>query len=126
MEPEEIQNHIQTGKMGEAMAEKYLLEKGYEIVARNFVAARVEIDLICRKDKLWVFVEVKTRHQALVQPELAVNFAKQRNMARAASTFLNRFQISDPIRFDIIAINIFKGNTDIAHFEDAFYPVFYK
>lgn len=126
MEASDNFHNIETGKKGEAIAAAHLEKKGYEIVARNYVAGKVEIDLICRLNRTFIFVEVKTRFNALVQPELAVDFRKQHHIARAASSYLHRFQIKDPVRFDIIAIHFNKGETDIVHFEDAFYPVFYK
>lgn len=126
MEKEENLHNRKTGKMGEDIACNFLIENGYEIIEKNYVSQKVEIDIICRKNKLWVFVEVKCRYNALVQPEMAVNFNKQKHIARAASTFLYRYNIVAPIRFDIIAINFLKGKTDIAHFEDAFYPVYFK
>ncbi len=126
MEENEKARNKETGRLGEDLATQFLARSGYQIIERNYVAGKVEIDLICRKDKLLVFVEVKSRFNALVQPEHAVDFAKQKNMARAASVYLYKNAIVDPIRFDIIAINFFHGKIDIAHFEDAFYPVFYK
>ncbi|MCG9879945.1 MAG: YraN family protein [Bacteroidia bacterium] len=126
MEEKELNHNQETGRLGEDLAAQHLVKKGYEIVAKNYRAGRVEIDLICRKDRLWVFVEVKSRFNALVQPELAVDYAKQRNIARAANAYLMRANIQDPIQFDIIAINFFHGKIDLVHFEDAFYPVYYK
>ncbi|OYU96349.1 MAG: endonuclease [Bacteroidetes bacterium B1(2017)] len=126
MENSNEKHNLETGRLGEEMAAEYLVKNGYQILEKNYRFGRVEIDLICCKNKLYVFVEVKCRHTALVHPELAVDFSKQRNIARAASTYLHKYNIVDPIRFDIIAINIFQGKADIAHFEDAFYPVFYK
>ncbi|MDZ4668029.1 MAG: YraN family protein [bacterium] len=126
MEHQNNLHNIETGKLGEDLATNFLVENGYEIIEKNYVATKVEIDIICKINKLWVFVEVKCRNNALVQPEMAVGFAKQKNIARAASSFLYQNKIVEPIRFDIIAINFLNGKVDIAHFEDAFYPVFYK
>ncbi|MCF8253871.1 MAG: YraN family protein [Bacteroidia bacterium] len=126
MEQNEKSHNLETGRTGEDIASQFLEKKGYQIIARNYQAGKVEIDLICMKDKLLVFVEVKSRFNALVQPENAVDFAKQRNLARAAEIYLFKNKINDPIQFDIIAINFYHGKVDIAHFEDAFYPVFYK
>ncbi|MFY8191284.1 MAG: YraN family protein [Bacteroidia bacterium] len=126
MEEKEKSHNQETGRIGEDIAYSFLAKKGYVLVAKNYRAGRVEIDLICKKDKLWVFVEVKSRFNALVQPELAVDYAKQRNIARAAGSYLQRYNIQEPVQFDIVAINFFHGKVDITHFEDAFYPVFYK
>lgn len=126
MEEKEKAHNQEMGKLGEDIATQFLTQKSYIIVAKNYRAGKVEIDLICKKFNLLVFVEVKCRFNALVQPELAVDFTKQRNIARAASSYLYRYQIKGPVQFDIVAINFFQGKVDIMHFEDAFYPVFYK
>lgn len=123
----ETQNHNQiTGRLGEDMALSFLEKKGYLLVEKNYRAGRVEVDLIMRKDKLLIFVEVKTRYHAMVLPEFAVDRSKQMKLANAANSYLTRRNILDPIRFDIISIHFDKGETEIIHFEDAFYPVFFK
>lgn len=119
------QNH-ETGKLGEDLAVDFLTRKGYQILDRNFNSGNVELDIICRHGGEIVFVEVKARFHAIIEPEKAVGSAKQKNMARAAGGYLSRNKIESDIRFDIIAINFFDGKVDIAHFEDAFYPVYYK
>lgn len=47
--------------MGESLAIIYLLCKGYWPIAKNIQTPFGEIDLICRKQKILVMVEVKTR-----------------------------------------------------------------
>ncbi len=116
----------ETGKLGEDLAADFLTRKGYQILDRNFTSGNVELDIVCRHRDEIVFVEVKTRYNAIIEPEKAVGKAKQRNMALAAGGYLARKKIVSNIRFDIIAINIFNGKVDIAHFEDAFYPIYYK
>ncbi len=116
----------QTGKLGEDLAADFLVKKGYEILDRNFTSGNVELDIICRHGGEIVFVEVKARFNAIIEPEKAVGAAKQRNMALGAGAYLSRNKIASNIRFDIIAINFYNGKVDIAHFEDAFYPIYYK
>jgi putative endonuclease len=53
-----------------------------------------------------------------------VNKSKQKNLQRAAEIFLEERQLKNELRFDIIAIVKQKNNTDIEHFEDAFYPYY--
>ena len=54
--------HNEFGKWGEDMAVKYLLEHGFEVLARNWRHEHKEIDIIAQKDEQLYFVEVKTRH----------------------------------------------------------------
>jgi putative endonuclease len=60
----------------------------------------------------------------MVEPEKAVNKSKQKNLQWAAEIFLEERQLKNELRFDIIAIVKQKNNTDIEHFEDAFYPYY--
>lgn len=50
------------GNKGEAAAAKYLEQKGYEVLARNYRNKWGEVDIVCRmKMETTVFVEVKTK-----------------------------------------------------------------
>lgn len=117
--------HIETGKTGEAIAARYLEEKGFRIVARNYRAGRGEIDLIgWANDQLLVFVEVKTRaSDGFGGPEGAVTLKKQDIMARAAGAYMESIDYEWAIRFDIVAILLHKEEIlEIRHVEDAFFP----
>ena len=57
--------HNDTGKWGEDLAAKYLEEKGYTIVERDWKSGRRDIDIIALDDDVVVFVEVKTRRNRL-------------------------------------------------------------
>ena len=115
-------HNTQFGKLGEEIAEQYLLKKGYTIKAKNYRFGRVEIDRICEYNNEIIFVEVKTRtSDQMAYPERAVGKSKQKNIKLAAENFLEENEISIPHRFDIIAV--VKGEKfEIEHFEDAFYP----
>ncbi len=63
-----------TGKLGEAVAQKYYQNKGFKLVARNFRYKQYELDLILEGDNKLCFVEVKTRRFAdYTQKELISN-----------------------------------------------------
>jgi len=49
------------GRQGEAMAAQYLRKHGYDVIAAGYHSRFGEIDLIARKRKQIVFVEVKLR-----------------------------------------------------------------
>lgn len=49
------------GELGERIAESFLRLKGYEILRRNYRFAGREIDLLVRKDRRLIAVEVKLR-----------------------------------------------------------------
>lgn len=116
--------HNELGALGEQIAVDYLIERGYQIIERNWSNGHKEIDIVAKDGDTIVIVEVKTRRSTyLVEPETAVDVFKQRNLIWAANSFVNRFQYDNDIRFDIISIVIDRNNEKrIEHIEDAFYP----
>jgi putative endonuclease len=109
---------LETGKNGEKLAAKFLQEKGYLIVARNYRHKRSEIDLIIRKDNWLVFVEVKLRSSSTFgHPEESVNVAKRKKVMEGAAQYLLETNWQGNVRYDIVAIT----KKEIVHFEDAFY-----
>ena len=115
--------HLETGKMGEEKAREYLKEKGYQILATNWRFGLNEIDIIAKKDGYLVIVEVKTRTgQPLVEPEVAVDQNKQRQLIKAANSYIHFNNINMETRFDILAITVKGSECAIHHIEDAFYP----
>lgn len=113
--------HNQTGKIGENIACEYLIEKGYEIVEKNWTFSHKEIDIIAKKDKKIIFVEVKTRsHLAFELPKEAVTKKKQKNLVYAADNYLQLHNILEESRFDIISVLAEDKPKVIEHIQDAF------
>ncbi|KAA6441396.1 YraN family protein [Dyadobacter flavalbus] len=114
--------HNDTGNWGEKQAAAFLKQKGYDIVEKNYRNNHLEIDLIVRKDKMLIFVEVKTRSgTGFGMPEQFVNAAKARLVMKAAEQYIYDNDWHFDIRFDIISILIQQnGKSNILHIEDAF------
>lgn len=113
--------HNETGKQGEEEAVRYLREKGYEIMTRNYRYQHAEIDLIARKGKLLVFAEVKTRSNLnFGNPEEFVSYTKARLVMKAAEQYIFTRDWQHDIRFDIIAVTLAGSELRIKHIEDAF------
>ncbi|GAB2558076.1 YraN family protein [Spirosoma areae] len=113
--------HNETGKQGEAEAVRYLREKGYEIMSQNYRYQHAEIDLIAKKGKLLVFVEVKTRtNLAFGNPEEFVSYTKAKLVMKAAEQYIFTNDWLHDIRFDIIAITLAGTELRVKHIEDAF------
>ena len=106
------------GNYGEALAVKYLSDKGCKILARNFRSKMGEIDVIAEDGKYIVFVEVKYRTDNLYgEPFEAVTAAKRRKIRRTAELYLLKTgNINRDCRFDVI--DILDGR--IEHYENAF------
>ncbi len=113
--------HNETGKQGEARAEDYLREKGYEIMVRNYRHQHAEIDLIAQKGKLLVFAEVKTRtNVSYGNPEEFVNYTKAKLVMKAAEHYIFAHNWLFDVRFDIVAVTLAGSECRIRHIEDAF------
>lgn len=103
--------NLKTGKLGEDIAEKFLKEKGYKIISRNFKTKYSEIDLIVVKNKFLVFVEVKTRvGDNFGSPEGAINRKKRSRLEKAARAFTAFNNWEGPFRIDAICIVLDKNH----------------
>jgi putative endonuclease len=114
--------HIELGKKGEAVALKFLQDKGYQLIQQNYRSGRGEIDIVMRSDdNRLVFVEVKARVN-FVSPEESVHFTKGKLLTDTAIAYKEEKNIEEETFFDIIAINFQKGAApEIRHFEDLWY-----
>lgn len=115
-----MDNKRQTGKSYEELAIKFLEDKGYFIIERNFQVRHGEIDIIARDRSTLVFVEVKYRASSSSgHPLEAVTYGKQKKICKSALFYMNKNKISPDntsIRFDVIGIL----GDEITHIEDAF------
>lgn len=114
-----------TGSRGEEIAVSFLGQQGYRILERNFRCKGGELDIVARApgERGLVFVEVKTRRdRSYGPPQLAVTPFKQRQISKAALTWLSRNHLHDSqARFDVIAILLEDGGGhSIEHIVNAF------
>jgi putative endonuclease len=112
------------GSFGEDVAFQYLLDQGYQSLARNYRFKRFEIDLIFTDGHSLIVVEVKSRKLNYVQhPKSAIHKTKQRQIIIAANAFINERKLTMPVRFDIIYIFLQGSDPVIEHIPNAFYPL---
>ena len=120
-EPEAQHEAHDTGVLGEEVAARYLTDKGYVIVEKNYRKGKYEIDLIAYKDGELVVVEVKTRSAAnVILPEEAVDHRKRKALIRIANEYVQSHNRSEAVRFDIVSIVKSGSNTEVRHLENAF------
>lgn len=82
------------------------MSKGFAILARNWSCRLGEIDLICEKDGVVRFVEVKTRKtREYGNPEEAITPTKLRHLFRAVELYL-RSSRNPPTRYQVDAVAI--------------------
>jgi putative endonuclease len=114
------------GQEGENIATKYLIDKGYIILKRNFRWGHAEVDIIAQFNSQLVVVEVKTRNTSKYgDPEQSVSLKKQQLLAQATEAYLIVNNLDLTIRYDIISIIKNQYKTEITHLEDAFWPGLY-
>lgn len=116
-------NNREIGDLAEGIAEKHLINLGYEILERNWRFKRAEVDIIAKIDKTLIFIEVKYRsYDYFGPPEIAVTKKKENLLLDAGAAYAESINHDWAVRFDIIAI-VKKGDKyDIKHYEDAFFP----
>lgn len=106
------------GKLGEDIAVKYLLGKGFEVVERNFLRKYGEIDIIARKDGVTHFVEVKAVSRENIEylnnksyrPEENVHFWKLKRLSRVIQVYLSNKSIKEDWQFDLCVVYIDEKN----------------
>jgi putative endonuclease len=103
---------------------EFLQRRGWQVLEHRFRMGRAEVDLVVRKGALVAFVEVKTRRSARFgKPVEAVGWAKQRELHRVASAWVDRFGLpGDVYRFDVIGVMLSDQRSKVEHIKDAFWP----
>ena len=93
------------GEKEEERACRHLREKGYKIVARNWLSPFGEIDIIARDGDTLVFVEVKSRHgRNFISPEETLTVEKRKRIITTARLYLSKMENQVPVRFDFVAV----------------------
>jgi putative endonuclease len=110
------------GRRGENLAAKTLRRKGYRIVAANVRTPYGELDLVARRGRWVVFIEVKTRTStAFGHPEEAVGPAKRRRLSKSALHWLTENNLTEaPARFDVVGIMESASGSRVNVVENAF------
>jgi putative endonuclease len=113
------------GSWGEALALKYLKEKGYTPVSMGYRTRYGEIDLIVKNARYLVFAEVKLRKSdRFAEAREFVDLKKQNRLRKTAEIWLTRYETALQPRFDVIEIYAPDGtntaNPKLNHIEDAF------
>jgi len=113
--------NLQTGKIGEEIAKKYLEKQGYKILAQNFKTKYAEIDLVAKKDKELIIVEVRTKKGDLFgTPEESLDKRKLRKIWFNAQGYANWVKWSGPYRIDAVCIVLKSDNAveRLEHYEN--------
>ena len=104
-------NKREIGAEYEDVAVKYLIDRGYEILEKNYRCRFGEIDIIARhkvgNDIFIVFIEVKYRkNERTGSPFEAVDYKKQMIIRKVSEYFLitNGYKEMPRVRYDVVGI----------------------
>ena len=105
------------GAAGKKLKARWYADQGYRVVARNWRCREGELDLVVRRGRQLVFVEVKARRtDRFGAPAEAVTIDKQRRIRRVARRYLADTGERGALRFDVVSIL----GTDLTVIEAAF------
>ena len=105
-----------TGTAGEALAAAGLARAGYRVVARNLRTEHGEIDLLVRRRRTWIAVEVKSRrdHPA---PERTVTAAQLDRITAALRLLSPRLKPRPTaLRIDVVSVRWTNAGAELLHF----------
>lgn len=113
------------GRLGEEIALRYLLGKGYKLIQRNFRAKQYgEVDILVQHptEPTLVFVEVKTRiGDEFGRPEEAANPAKLHEVKKMVDYYYNSYpetKLSPQIDVVAVTLNPDESVSSLEHFEN--------
>lgn len=97
------------GKIGEDIAAQYLQKKGYKILERNHKKPWGEIDIVAKKSKDIIFVEVKTlSSKSGFSPEEKITSQKKKILIRTAKLYIveKKYLPNQNWQIDVIGIEM--------------------
>jgi putative endonuclease len=110
------------GLAGERIAMRFLRLRGWRILHHRLRMGRIEVDLVAQCGPLVAFIEVKTRGgRSFGSPLEAVTWSKQRDVARAARAWADRYGMpGTQYRFDVIGVTMTSSGPLVQHVQDAY------
>lgn len=113
--------HNLLGQIGEEEACRYLVERSYSLLSRNWRVGKLEIDIVADYFGELVFVEVKTRsHEQYALAADAVDREKRTHLLKAAHAYMAAHRLDQPFRFDVITVVGSRRPFEINHIINAF------
>ena len=107
------------GRLGEAVACRYLKRKGFDVVERNYRKKWGEIDIVAQKGKSFHFVEVKSvscknsddfsqrTSNGTYRPEENVHFRKLQRLFRTIETYLAERSVTSDTNWQLDVLVVF-------------------
>ena len=114
----DLPKHLETGKIGEDIAVKWLSDREYNVLERNYRKKWGEIDIIAEKGTDLHFIEVKavsyeTRgglednvSRGTYNPEERVHTRKQQRLRRAIETWMAGRNLTRDFQVDVLTVRL--------------------
>lgn len=127
--PSDSSTHTELGSWGEEFAVCVLRRKGYVVLNRNWRTPLGEIDIVCRKSRTLVFVEVKTRRTRSSNYPLqeTITHEKERRLYSLGELYQRRHKMDIQrsryanVRFDLFVVAVHEPPYPyFCHYEGAF------
>ncbi|MDR1665793.1 MAG: YraN family protein [Puniceicoccales bacterium] len=116
-----LNESVRRGQQGETIAVKFLQQKGWRLLARNWRYGRYELDAVFRQDDDLVFVEVRARSSRATQTGYhSVTARKKKALRRVIKAYLHSLTPPLPsFRFDVLEVE-WRSSKDYVcrHFEN--------
>lgn len=116
------QQNYSKGKLGESLAQNFLIQKGFQPLDHNFHTRFGEIDLIMIDSDTLVFVEVKLKIGShFGNPEDMISTSKIKQIQKTAQSFIQTHPLSySRFRLDAVCIVLNQDNSvnRINHYEN--------
>ena len=112
------------GSKGEDLAVKFLRQKGFRVLYRNYRIGKAEIDIIALDENDLIMTEVKSVYTlGCGYAEEHINRKKKLMLIRAAYKIFDLLPAlaGKNIRFDVVVINFDKYPATIRHYPGAFW-----
>nr|MBS0036838.1 YraN family protein [Saprospiraceae bacterium] len=113
-----------TGDWGEQIAVRFLNSMGVHILHQNWRSGHCELDIVGIEGNTLIFYEVKVRkYDSPTDMFDAIGVDQMRTLAKAASDYMQIYELEGEVRFDLIGITYYdKTNYTIDHKMDVFFP----
>lgn len=104
------------GEKMEGVVCKWLSERGYQILARNYRCRYGEVDIVALENDCLVLVEVKARRSTKFgNPADAVNSKKLEKIGRTGESFRSTYDsdLPEAMRIDVVEVLVRGGRTGV-------------
>lgn len=113
-------SRAESGRRAEDAVADYLVAAGYELLGRNVRLGALELDVVARRGRLVIVVEVRTRGPGALQgPFESVGATKRARLRRALERLWHRRLARMPgverVRIDVAAVTFDGAETRVEH-----------